>query len=147
MIEILVIASGSGGNAYKITDGITPVLIECGLPFAQLQKALEFKVSNLAGVLVGHSHKDHCKSVGDFMKAGIDCFMCEATAKDLNLSGHRLKIAGEQFEVGSWTVRTFPIVHDVPGIGFYMANQDGDRLLYASDTGYIKERFQGILGL
>ncbi len=144
MLNIQVIASGSSGNAYRIDDGKTPLLLECGLSFRELQKALEFKVSSLAGVLVSHSHKDHCKGIQGFIDAGTDCFMCEATAKDLNISGHRVKIVSGEFQVGSWNVKTFPIVHDVSGLGFYMANQDGDKLLYLSDSAYIRERFAGM---
>jgi phosphoribosyl 1,2-cyclic phosphodiesterase len=144
LINIKVIASGSSGNAYRIDDGKFPLLLECGLSFRELQKALSFQVSSLGGVLLSHSHGDHSKSVKDFMKAGIDCYVCRGTAEELGFSGHRLKIVGDQFEIGSWTVKTFPIVHDVPGVGFYMANQDGDRLLYVSDTGYVKERFAGL---
>jgi hypothetical protein len=32
LIEILPLASGSRGNCYHITDGRTPLLLECGIP-------------------------------------------------------------------------------------------------------------------
>lgn len=145
MIKIETIASGSSGNAYRISDGKTaPLLLECGISFRELQKALNFQVSELAGVLISHSHQDHCKAVSDLIKAGIDCYMIQETADQLKLSGHRLKIIESAFTVGTWNVVTFPIVHDVPGVGFYMANQDGEKLLYVSDSSYIHERFAGM---
>ena len=60
MISFDSLASSSAGCAYRLSaDGMAPLLIECGLPFPQLQKALDFKVSELAGCLVSHWHADH----------------------------------------------------------------------------------------
>ena len=54
MIEIKALASSSAGNCYHVTDGKTPFLIECGIPFTQIRRALNFTVTGLAGCLVSH---------------------------------------------------------------------------------------------
>jgi len=147
MIEITSFASGSTGNCYRVTDGSSPLLLECGIPFKEIQKGLKFKVSEIAGCLVTHEHKDHCKAISDIMKAGIDCYMSQGTAEALGLSGHRLHIikAKQQFRIGTWTILPFETQHDAADpLGFLMANQDGDKMLYATDTYYIRYRFQGL---
>ena len=150
MIEILPLASGSRGNCYHITDGRTPLLLECGIPFREIQKGLQFRVSGVAGCLVSHEHKDHSKAVQDVMKAGVDCYMSRGTAETLGVSGHRLHIikARQQFSIGTWTILPFETQHDAAEpLGFLLANQYGEKLLYATDTFYIRYRFKALTHL
>ncbi|HHV99978.1 MAG TPA: MBL fold metallo-hydrolase [Clostridiaceae bacterium] len=144
MIDITPYASGSRGNCYRITDSRTPLLLECGIPFKEIQKSLNFKLSDIAGCLISHEHLDHCKAVKDIMKAGIDCYMSQGTKEALGIDGHRLNIikAKQQFRLGTWTILPFETQHDAQEpLGFLLANQDGEKLLYATDTYYIRYMF------
>jgi len=146
-MDIKVIASGSKGNVYYVTDGKCPLLLEAGISFKQLQKALNFKTSELAAVLVSHEHQDHAKAVRDILKAGVDCYMSEGTRAALGVSGHRVNVvqAKEQFEIGTWTVLPFDTVHDAAEpLGFLLANKGGEKLLYVTDTAYCRYRFRGL---
>jgi len=146
-MDIKVLASGSSGNCYYVSDGNSPVLIECGLPWKQIQQGIGFRTSELAGCLVSHEHQDHCKAVKEVMKAGIDCYISQGAAEALGLSGHRLHIikALQQFQLGGWAVLPFETQHDAAEpLGFLLANQDEDKLLYATDTYYLKYKFQGL---
>lgn len=150
MIEITPIASGSRGNCYRVSDGSTPLLLECGIPFREIQKGLHFRVSEVAVCLVSHEHQDHCRAVKDLMKAGIDCYMSRGTAEALGISGHRLHIikAKQQFRIGTWTILPFETQHDAAEpLGFLLANQYGEKLLYATDTFYIRYRFKALTHL
>jgi len=147
MIAITPLASGSSGNCYRVSDGRTPLLLECGIPYKEIQKNLKFRVSEIAGCLVTHEHQDHCKAVRDLMKAGIDCYMSAGTAEALGISGHRLHIikAKQQFRIGTWTILPFETQHDAAEpLGFLLANQAGEKLLYATDTYFIRYRFRGL---
>ena len=147
MVEFTPYASGSTGNCYKISDGRTPLLLECGIPYKEIQKNLKFRVSEIAGCLVTHEHQDHCKAVRDLMKAGIDCYMSQGTTDTLKVTGHRVNIikARQQFRIGTWTVLPFDTQHDAAEpLGFLLANQDGEKLLYATDIYYIRYRFRGL---
>lgn len=150
MIEILPLASGSQGNCYYITDGSSPLLLECGISFREIKKGLDFRASGVAGCLVSHEHKDHSKAVQDVMKAGVDCYMSRGTAEALGVAGHRVHIieARKQFRLGSWTILPFQTQHDaVEPLGFLLANRAGDKLLFATDTYYIRYRFKGLTHL
>lgn len=139
--------SSSKGNCYAVDDGETRLLLECGIPFKDIQRKLNFKTSELAGCLVTHEHKDHSRAVADMMKSGIDCYMSKGTADALGVTGHRIKIikAQESFQVGSWTILPFETQHDAAEpLGFLLANKTGDKLLFATDTFYIKYKFAGL---
>ena len=147
MIEILPLASGSKGNCYRVTDGNTPLLLECGIPYKEIQRGMRFRVTEISGCLISHEHKDHCKAVQDVMKAGIDCYMSQGTAEALGISGHRAHIvkAKQKFYIDTWAILPFETEHDAAEpLGFLLANSTGDKLLYATDTYYIRYRFQGL---
>nr|BDD46677.1 MBL fold metallo-hydrolase [Bacillales bacterium] len=147
MIDIKPLASSSRGNCYHITDGKTPLLLECGMKYKEIRKQLNFNTSSIVGCLITHEHKDHCISVNDVMKAGINVYTSQGTAEALKLSGHRYNIirAKQQFTIGTWTVLPFEVEHDVAEpLGFLLANQEGEKLLYATDTYYIRYRFPGL---
>jgi len=150
MVKFTSFASGSTGNCYKISDGRTPLLLECGIGINNILHNMKFGVTSLAGCLVSHGHKDHAKAVKDLMKFGIDIYLSQGTADEisgLDPWSHRLHIikAKQQFRIGTWTVLPFDTQHDAAEpLGFLLANQDGERLLYATDTYYIRYRFQGL---
>lgn len=147
MIEITALASSSKGNCYRVTDGKTPILLECGINYREIQKGFNFRMSEVAGCLITHEHGDHCKSIKDVLKAGIDVYTSHGTAETLGITHHRIKPvrAKEQFQLGTWTILPFDVQHDVSEpLGFLLANQEGEKLLFATDTYYIKYRFQGL---
>lgn len=150
MIEVTALASSSKGNCYRVTDGHTPLLLEGGINYREIQKGLNFQMSEVAACLVTHEHGDHCKSIKDVLKAGIDCYMSEGTVGAINVQHHRIKKvkAKQQFQIGTWTILPFDVQHDVSEpLGFLLANQVGDKLLFATDTYYIKYKFKGLTHL
>jgi len=56
VINVRVLASGSSGNCYMVDNGQTKILIEAGVPFKRIQQWLDFKTSELSGVLISHEH-------------------------------------------------------------------------------------------
>ncbi len=143
-MDIRPIASGSSGNAYHLRDETTQVLVECGLRWPAIRQALAFRTSDLDGCLISHEHGDHAKSVRDVIRAGIDCYMTAKTAAALNVTGHRVHHIDGQFTVGQWTVRPFRTIHDAADpVGFLIAAGSA-RVLYATDTAYLPNRFKGL---
>ncbi|WP_339294376.1 MBL fold metallo-hydrolase [Paenibacillus sp. FSL W7-1279] len=147
MIDIQCLGSSSAGNAYRISDGHTALLLEAGFPFKSLQRALKFRMTEIAGCLITHEHIDHSKAAKDIMKAGVDVYTSQGTADAKGLSGHRLKVikAMEPFQVGTWSILPFDIQHDVEEpLGFLLANTAGDKLVFLTDTYYCRHRFRDL---
>ncbi|MDO7908461.1 MBL fold metallo-hydrolase [Paenibacillus sp. JX-17] len=147
MIEIRSLGSSSAGNVYRVTDGKTPLLLEAGLKYKSIQQALAFKLSEIAGCLVSHEHGDHSVAIKDLMKAGMNIYTSQGTADALNILGHRLRPVAAQtpFQIGTWTILPFDVQHDAAEpLGFLLANTAGDKLLFATDTYYLKYKFKGL---
>lgn len=147
MIEIKTLATGSKGNCYHISDGSTSLLLECGIKFKDIQKKLDFKTTDLAACLVTHEHKDHCIGLKDVLKNGIDTYMSLGTSEAIGITHHRIKRvrSKEQFRIGTWTILPFDVQHDVSEpVGFLFMNEQGEKLLFATDTYYIKYKFNDL---
>lgn len=107
-MEFTIFHTGSGGNSFrlKFADGVQ-VLLDAGKT-SHYDAFKDFctrgeSVSNYAGLLVSHEHKDHAGAVADFemvgMPRGVD--------------------AAPQLRVG-----VVPLVHDCPCNGYIIANAD-----------------------
>ena len=138
-------ASSSEGNAYLIGDGATQILIECGIPWKEIQKKTDFVLPDAC--IVTHAHLDHAKSVKDIIRLGIPIHMSKATMEEiggdlpewLEPMEHR-KIFG----IGSFLVNPLQMEHDVPCMGFYIYSQHShESLFFATDTCAIPYRFEG----
>jgi len=91
---------------------------------------------------------DHCKAAKDLIKAGVDIYVSQETIDALGLAGHRAQAikAKEQFTLGTWTVISFTLEHDVPNLGFLLASGD-EKLAYITDSAYCRFKFSGLTHL
>lgn len=55
-MDISVLASSSQGNCYLISDTVTTIMIECGIPIKQIKKGCDYKIHEIAGCLISHGH-------------------------------------------------------------------------------------------
>jgi len=147
MIQFRPLASSSAGNCYHVTDGCTELLIEAGIRFTDIRKALDFRVTRLAGVLISHEHMDHSRAAADLAKSGVDVYASAGTIAARGLSGHRIKVIEpkRQFEIGTWTIMPFDVEHDAEQpLGFLLANRDGEKLVFITDSYYCRYTFSGL---
>ena len=147
-MEIKVIASGSSGNAYTISDGATTLLLDAGIPLREIQIGTDFQVRRLAGAFVTHEHKDHSKAMKDLARLGVDVYASKGTIEACGLSGHRFRPveARKQLDVGTFHILPFDVEHDAAEpLGFLFTSlSTGEKLLYFTDTYFLRYRFQGL---
>lgn len=136
-MNFISLASSSKGNAYIVEDAETGerLLIECGIPYAQLKKLLDHDFSNIVGCLVSHEHKDHALSAPSLLRDGINVYTSYGTALTLK-NGELASIveAGTQFTVGSFEVLAFSVFHDAAEPLGFMVRCGKDVLFFATDT-------------
>jgi len=145
LIEFKKYASGSSGNFYTAFDGTSTLMIECGILYKKIQENMHFKVTDACGCLLTHLHKDHSKSIKDIIKSEIETYMSKGTKDALCLDDHRVNIIkhGQIFKIGSFDILTFNTQHDVvEPLGFLIKSGE-DKLLFATDTFYLKNLFPG----
>lgn len=139
-------ASSSSGNAYAVYDSETMLLLECGLTYKKLQKAVGFDLNKFSACLVTHCHSDHSKCVNDLISRGMPVYMSYGTAKALDTDAAMLVEHMEQFNVGSLDIVPFATFHDsAEPLGFLIKSRvDGDVLAFATDTVNLRYKFPGL---
>ncbi len=150
-MDIKIIASSSAGNAIKISDGITSILLDAGIPIKQLRSGSGYTLSDIDGCLVTHEHQDHSKAVKDLVKIGVNIYSSIGTLASIGFNNHRFKPVkpNEVFTVGTFRIMAFDVIHDAAEpLGFLLESAcTGEKLLYFSDTSYVKYTFTGITHL
>ena len=145
MLNFVSYASGSSGNLHSISDGETTIMIECGIPWKQVQKAFDFQTSKVSAVVLSHEHKDHSGWIHHAAKAGIDVYLLPETRAAMVFNGHRYhEISLRPFRIGTIQVRSFGLQHDVPNCGFLFASDCGEKAVYITDSFYCKHRFPAL---
>lgn len=137
-----IIGTGSTGNAILLNGNI---LLDCGLSFKQIEPY--YRKLNL--VLFGHVHGDHFNKTtirrlaqerpllrfggGNWMicpLAGCRVSIDRIDSYAMNQTYHYKMLGG-----GDLCVTPFPLVHDVENCGYKIALPNGEKVLYAVDTG------------
>ena len=150
MITVEVLGSSSKGNCYRLLSWGRSILLECGLPWKEIRRGLNFQTTALDGCLITHHHKDHARSAADVMRAGVDLYATGAAFEAMAIPGgphHRFKplIYRHTVTVGEWwRVMAFEAHHDAPGTaGFWIEDKDGDKLVFLTDSAFSYYTFPG----
>lgn len=150
MLTFEPLASSSAGCSYVLRRGdLAPLLIDAGLPFKEIQRALNFQLSGLAGCLISHAHGDHAKAAYDLLRNGVEVYASQESLETagMTVSAFANPVKPETgFRVGPWCVKPFAAVHDLPGtLGFYIwPHGERERFLYLTDSAYSPYRFEGL---
>ena len=140
-----VIGSSSKGNGYALVAETEILLLECGCPFKEIKKAIDWQILKIKGCLLTHGHLDHSKNTKDFLKAGIPVFTNEETKQAIE------DIPGAQFysvpefktvHIGGFKVIPFYVPHNgTPNFGYLIEHQEMGKLLFVTDYEYIPYNF------
>lgn len=141
------LASGSKGNAYIVSDGVTTLLLDAGIPLKEIMIGCGFNLNSISGCLITHSHMDHCKADKDLIKYGVPVYMSKG-AMEARAHAHGVNVAKslEHLTIGTFKVLPFDVEHDAPEpLGFLVESlATKEKLLYFTDTYYLKYVFKGL---
>ena len=155
MLELIVLASGSSGNAAIVRDAAAgrSLLVDCGICkrefFTRCDDAgvdpLEIEC-----VLVTHAHTDHTSGLGVVLRglAKLGCApvlyahpATRAASKPIaeveDLVEQRDLAHGTPFEAAGIAVVPFPTSHDSEGSTCFRFETGGDAIGYVTDTGVV----------
>ena len=138
---IKILGSGSSGNCLIITDSHNKkIIIDCGVPYNKILKAIDYDTKNVVAVCVSHVHSDHTRSLDYLLSIGVSCYgnstVCEK---------HKgCQLIPRALHIGGYKVQSFALVHNVENNAFVIDTHDGIRILYCTDTQYIPKIVRGV---
>mgnify|MGYP000966548978 FL=1 len=142
-MDIKILASGSSGNAYRISDGKTSLLLDAGIHFRAIQVGCDFQTGSISGCLVTHRHGDHAKAIPKMLQRGIRVYS-NADVAALH-AGVRAMQSLLEYGIGTFSVLPFEVTHDVPCFGYQVESLvTGEKLVYITDSAYVKYTFKGL---
>ena len=150
-MQLKVIGSGSSGNSYILENETEALIIEAGLPFLEVKKALNFNIMKIVGVIVSHEHLDHAQYIKQYMRAGISVYTAFETQTALEvITGERTTAIPplKKCQIGKFTITPFNVPHDtdIECYGYLIEHEEMGKLLFMTDLEYCRYNFakQGI---
>ena len=138
-MKLHIIGSSSAGNGYVLESETSALIIECGVPFNEMLKAIDFQIEKIAFGVCSHSHGDHSKYLEQYLKRGIKIAN--------NVVSHHNSIQIEHRSVLSmsgWSIIPLRMNHDVECYGFLIKHKELGTLIFATDTDSIPYKIKGI---
>jgi phosphoribosyl 1,2-cyclic phosphodiesterase len=138
-LSVVVLGSGSKGNATWIGDGSTGVLIDCGLSTRQIFRRLAevgLEHAPIDAVLVTHEHSDHiggarvlCNRLRKMRGRAVPFYMTAGTLRGAHPKSRpdavEEIVPGQAFSVRHLQVDPFSVPHDVRDPVAFRVGLDG----------------------
>jgi len=140
------LGSSSSGNCYLLDSKTECLVLEAGVKFSGVKKALDFNIGKLVGVVASHSHKDHFRYAAEYLKSGIPVYASEETHKTLSKQYPSQVVVrpGYWYQTGGFNITPFRAEHDVECFGYIIKHDEMGYLLFATDTSFIKYNFKNL---
>lgn len=146
-MKVKVLGSSSSGNCYLLENENETLVIEAGVRFSEVKKALDFNISKIVGCIISHEHQDHAKYAMEYLKAGITVLCSEGTQEKISTGLLQpFKIYhGKKVKIGNFEIMPFDIIHDAAQpFGFIIKHPECGKILFLTDTYYSEYTFKGL---
>ncbi len=140
-VEVLILASGSSGNAAVVRSGTTAVLVDAGISALALRRRLELfglVPGDLAAVLLTHEHSDHVKGLEVLLRRHpLPVWATAGTAARLAVNGARggELVSGRELAIGGLRIHPVQTCHDAADPVAFVFEDGEHRLGFCTDTG------------
>ena len=140
-----VLGSSSLGNGYILQNDTEALIIEAGVKMEEAKKALHWNTAKVRGCVMSHEHGDHSKYAKEYEKAGIRLLALPEVIERRRLGRLAAPIVtGKGYVLGGFRVLPFPVMHDVPCVGFLITHEETGRICFFTDTyAFAREEIQG----
>ena len=156
--QVVMLASGSKGNAALISTDSQRFLVDVGISCRELVKRMQqvgASPEELDGVFVTHEHVDHVKGIVTFAKKyQVPLYASQGTWRAVfsrypELNRANCRLTGQRLLVGDVSIACFATSHDAaqPQGYSFLWRSGGTKCTYVTDTGFVtpavREAVQG----
>ncbi len=135
-MKYISIASGSKGNCFIIQTQKSNIMIDCGSTKSHLMRSfgeLSLSLDDIDALLITHDHSDHVSQIKHFVNV--------QTFSPIKLkTNHQVLIKErESFFINECEITPIGLSHDTSLTVGYIIDDKQEKLVYITDTGYVKE--------
>jgi phosphoribosyl 1,2-cyclic phosphodiesterase len=130
------LASGSKGNCFVVQTNQSTIVIDCGSTKKHLINSftkIDINYTQVDALLITHGHSDHVSQVKMF--ASVPIF---SPIPINNGQGYQQVVPFMSFHINELTITPIPLSHDSEVTVGYIIEDTFEKLVYITDTGYIK---------
>jgi phosphoribosyl 1,2-cyclic phosphodiesterase len=142
----MTLFSGSRGNCALLTTNNTKILIDCGVGYRALTKALRsvnVSPKQINALFITHSHSDHISGLFNFVKynAAAEVFVHKEGFDELYGKTYwKASTFEENFTYRDIAVSFYRCSHDASCCVGYSFKAEGKLICYVTDTGCVNEK-------
>lgn len=135
-MELKVLGSSSNGNCYILDNGKEALIIEAGVRFQEVKKALGYNLRKVVGCLITHRHNDHAKYIKAMVDNGFHTLTLADVWENKGVWGSRSVaiVPKHGYKLGRFKVLPFNACHDVPCVGYLIEHPECGRIMFLTDS-------------
>lgn len=147
-MRLKVLASSSKGNCYIFDNGSEALVLECGVKFDDILRAIDFDTKRVVALLISHEHGDHSKSYREAEKYKIPLYMSTGTSEALAVKDNAFLTKMQEkkhYQAGGFRFFGFRAEHDAKEpFGFLLYHKEMGQVLFLTDSYFVRYRFEGL---
>lgn len=124
--------SGSSGNMHVLTSTTGfRLVVDMGFAWGKVKENLGHNLNRIH-FIVSHLHGDHCKAMSDARNQGC------------SVHSNWESLWMKPIMLNEFQVMAFPVLHNVPTVGFLISHPECGVICYITDSDYLPHKFPNV---
>lgn len=150
-LRVLILGSGSSGNATLVETSTTRLLVDAGFNRKETMRrlaALGASIDGVQGILISHEHTDHISGLANLSRSfNASVYITEGTYAEYQrlvpreesqkIAQVETLVPSRRFAVGDIEITAFSIPHDAADPVGFTLRAEGYKVSIVTDLGYL----------
>lgn len=142
MATLLCLGSSSSGNCFLLESQGEILILDLGLDWKSVMKAIDYRLERVVGAVVTHRHGDHSHLIPKMLKYCVPVYSCSDVAEKYD---EVVVIKPKtKYKIGNFIVQPLPVEHNVENYAYIISHAEFGKLVYAVDCVQFPYKISGV---
>ena len=142
MATLRCLGSSSSGNCFLLECQGETLILDLGLDWKSVMRAIGYRLEVVVGALVSHIHGDHSYLIPKMLRYCVPVYSCSNVADKYDeVVSLRPKT---KYKIGNFIVQPLPVEHDVENYAYIISHYEFGKLVYAVDCVQFPYKISGV---